>query len=64
MFERARSDALVYWETAQLEQYTGAPLYLMKEDCMLGVMESFYIVQTGARVSVMYDAKRARPVTL
>jgi hypothetical protein len=60
VFERTRGDALVRWETQQLEAYTGSPLYLQKEDCNIGVMESFYIVHTGARVSVMDEVKRAQ----
>ncbi|EOD22466.1 hypothetical protein EMIHUDRAFT_116743 [Emiliania huxleyi CCMP1516] len=52
-------DALVRWETEQLEQYTGAASYLRREDCVLGVIESFYIVQTGARVSVIDECKRS-----
>ena len=59
VFERARWEALVRWETDQLEQYTGAPSYLKREEYTLGVMESFYIVHTGARVSVLDEAKRA-----
>jgi hypothetical protein len=35
VFERARADTLVRWETQQLEAYTGAPSYLQKEECML-----------------------------
>ena len=42
VFERTRADALVRWETEQLEQYTGAASYLRREDCVLGVIESFY----------------------
>ena len=60
VFERSRVDALVMWETEALEQYTGAASYIRKEECMLGVMESFYIVQTGARMSVMDEEKRAQ----
>ena len=59
VFERTRADALVRWETEQLEQYTGAASYLRREDCVLGVIESFYIVQTGARVSVIDECKRS-----
>ena len=62
VFERARSEVLVHWETQQLEQYTvytGAASYLRKEECMLGVMESYYVVQTGARVSVFDEVKRS-----
>ena len=59
VFERARVDVLVHWETQQLEQYTGAASYLRKEECMLGVMESYYVVQTGARVSVFDEVKRS-----
>ena len=47
VFERERADALVRWEVKELEQYTGSPGYLEKEEYMLGVMESFYIVQTA-----------------
>ena len=43
VFERARVDVLVHWETQQLEQYTGAASYLRKEESMLGVMESYYV---------------------
>ena len=59
VFERARVDVLVHWETQQLEQYTGAASYLRKEESMLGVMESYYVVQTGARVSVFDEVKRS-----
>ena len=59
VFERTRADALVRWETEQLEQYTGAASYLRREDCVLGVIESFFIVQTGARVSVIDECKRS-----
>mmetsp|Transcript_44246 Transcript_44246/g.142205 ORF Transcript_44246/g.142205 Transcript_44246/m.142205 type:complete len:201 (-) Transcript_44246:325-927(-) len=59
VFERARVDVLVHWETQQLEQYTGAASYLRKEESMLGVMESYYVVHTGARVSVFDEEKRA-----
>ena len=60
VFESSRRELLVREETQELELYTGAPSYLVKEDCMIGVMESFYVVSTGARVSIMDAAKRAR----
>lgn len=59
VFEKARRDMLVRHEVEALEQFTGAASYVKEEDGMLGVMESFYIVQTGARVSVMDERKRA-----
>ena len=58
VFERARFEAMVQWEVDELEKYTGAQSYLEKEDCMLGVMESFYVVHSGARVSIMDATKR------
>ena len=55
-FEQIRNAELA--ETQRLEAYTGAPSYLQREDCVIGVMESFYVVHTGGRVSVMDEAKR------
>ena len=60
VFESTRREAMVRWEANELEQYTGAPSYVRREEIVLGVIESFFIVSTGARVSVMDDAKRAR----
>ena len=59
VFERTRADALVRWEMQELEAYTGAPTYLQREECVIGVIESFYIVHTGAQVSIMDETKRA-----
>ena len=60
VFEVARHDALVRWETTMLEQYTGAPGYLIKEECNVGIIESFLIVHKGASVSLMDADRRKR----
>jgi hypothetical protein len=43
VFATARYDALVVWEVGELERFTGAPTYLKREDCVIGVVESFLI---------------------
>ena len=51
IFEQARYDALVAWEVNELERYAGAALYLVKEECNIGIIESFFVVHRGAAVS-------------
>ena len=58
VFEAARHDALVRLETTQLEQATGAVGYLIKEECNVGIIESFLVVHRGAQFSLMDEEKR------
>ena len=51
IFEQARYEAMVAWEVNELERYAGAPSYLRREECSIGIIESFFIVHRGAAVS-------------
>ena len=55
---QARYEALVTWEVNELECYAGAPSYLRREECTIGIIESFFIVHRGATVSLMDSARR------
>ena len=60
VFEQVRHDALVEWEVNELEKYAGSANYLQKEEGMLGIMESFFVVQYRAQVSLLQGSKRAQ----
>ena len=47
VFDRTRRHALIEWEVRELEKYTGTPLYLNKEEGMLGIIESFFYRADG-----------------
>ena len=52
IFEQARYEAMVAWEVNELERYAGVPSYFMRrEECSIGIIESFFIVHRGAAVS-------------